>query len=175
MATYEKPVKYWDILINGEILAGSEQTLYELEEEGNLHLSSNTIVPFHSIITATATEATKTMEKGDPYGCEDSPEPERWETLYEATFTATSVWRVEELIIDPNNAPETVKVIFDGVPYIVDKTTYDDKLCYGDYNGSADYTRYPFCVTITASSNMSRIYVQTSGEHTITIQKPIEE
>lgn len=71
-------------------------------------------------------------------------------------------------------ATDLIKVVYDGVEYVLSKQVFNEKIYYGAepaiLPADIDFTNYPFLIQV--SPEIIRVYTETAGLHTVAISVP---
>ena len=71
-------------------------------------------------------------------------------------------------------ATDLIKVVYDGVEYVLPKQVFNEKIYYGAVPAflpaDIDFTNYPFLIQV--SPEILRVYTETAGLHTLAISVP---
>ena len=71
-------------------------------------------------------------------------------------------------------ATDSIKVVYDGVEYVLPKQVFNEKIYYGAEPASLpadiDFTNYPFLIQVLPDT--IRVYTETAGLHTLAISVP---
>ena len=85
---------------------------------------------------------------------------------------------IGEIVCDYKNGPDALSIMFDGIEYIVPKSSSSDNVfVYGEMDAVPSFQKYPFCITygendLPISFNGWAIYTPTTGGHTISAKVP---
>lgn len=98
-----------------------------------------------------------------------------WESVYSGSIDPEG--EVSPFTADVSltmTATDLIKVVYDGVEYVLPKQVFNEKIYYGAEPASLpaniDFTNYPFLIQV--SPEIIRVYTETAGVHTLTISEP---